>query len=72
MDSGQLILAIAPLAVLSFALLLFCLYDLVNRPANAVLGGNKWVWAAVILFVSTFGPIIYLFLGRREPPMQEG
>lgn len=28
--------------------------------------GPKWVWLLIILFVSTFGPILYFIFGRRR------
>ena len=28
--------------------------------------GTKWVWLLIILFVSTFGPILYFIFGRRR------
>lgn len=71
MDNAQLALALAPLIAVGLALTVFSLRDLYVRPAKAVAGGNKWVWLAVILFIGTLGPIIYLFIGRTEPPMKE-
>ncbi len=71
MDNAQLALALAPLIAVSLALIIFSLLDLYRRPASAVAGGNKWVWLAVIVLIGTVGPIIYLFIGRTEPPMKE-
>jgi len=68
--SPLLILAAAPLVALSLALLIFSAMDLARRPASGVVGGNKIVWAVVLLF-GTIGPIAYLFLGRQEPPVDE-
>ncbi len=31
-----------------------------------VRGGNKGIWALVIVFINRFGPIIYLLFGRVE------
>lgn len=28
--------------------------------------GPKWMWLLIILFVSTFGPILYFIFGRRR------
>ena len=68
--SSLLVLAAAPLIALSLALLVFSAMDLARRPASGVVGSNKFVWAAVLLFV-TIGPVAYLFLGRQEPPVDE-
>jgi hypothetical protein len=53
-----------PLFLLQLALLIIALVDLVKR--EHVRGGNKIVWALVIVFISVIGPIIYLLLGRKE------
>ena len=62
----QLVLAAAPLVVLSFLLLVFSALDLISRPASQVTGGRKAPWALVML-VGTIGPIAYLWFGRRAP-----
>lgn len=63
-DLGQFIALLVPLIVVELALLAFALYDLVRR--QRVKGGSKWLWGALILFVSLIGPILYLVLGREE------
>ena len=63
--STHTLLLLSPLIVIDLALIVYSLYDL-TRPERQVKGSNKWVWAAVILFVSTFGPLIYLLAGREE------
>lgn len=52
-----------PVLLVELGLIIFALVDLVRREKTK---GPKWVWALVILFVSTFGPIIYLIFGRDE------
>lgn len=64
MDS-TLLLALIPLAVISIGLEIFALVDLIRRDKSKIQGGNKWIWAAVILLISTVGPIIYLVVGRN-------
>jgi len=54
-----------PLILIDLGLIVYCLIDLA-RPERRVRGGNKLVWALVILLVSTFGPLAYLFLGRED------
>ena len=63
------VVLLAPLVVLSLGLMLFSLRDLYRRPDEGVTGGNRWVWGAVILFGNTVGSILYLSLGRQEPPV---
>lgn len=59
------ILLITPLLLIALGLTLYAVYDLV-QPERKVKGGNKWVWLAVILLVSTAGPLAYLLVGREE------
>lgn len=60
-------LLIAPLVLASIALTVYSLLDLRNRTDDAVKGGNRLVWAIVVLFGNTLGSIIYLSVGRQEP-----
>ena len=62
--SAQLIVLLVPLAIVQLALQFFALLDLVRR--QQVVGNNKWLWAALIVFGSIWGPIIYLLAGRKE------
>ena len=64
MDTSTLILALLPLALVQLGLVIYALYDLVRRPK--VWGGNKIIWAAVILLVNFIGPVLYLTMGRGE------
>ena len=65
MDNGTLIAVLAPLIILDVVLIVAALYDL-TRPNRRVRGDSKVVWALIIIFVSTIGPILY-FLAGREP-----
>ena len=56
---------ILPLIVLQLVLLVAALYDL-TRPGRRVRGDNKVVWALIIIFVTTIGPILYFLAGREE------
>jgi Phospholipase_D-nuclease N-terminal len=53
---------LAPIIVIELALLLYCLADLIRR--DTVAGGNKLVWAAIIILLGTLGQIVYLIVGR--------
>ena len=65
MDTGLLIAVLLPLIIVEVVLLVAALYDL-TRPNRQVKGDNKVVWALIIIFVATIGPILY-FLAGREP-----
>ncbi|MEW5783936.1 MAG: PLD nuclease N-terminal domain-containing protein [Bacillota bacterium] len=53
-----------PLIALQYGLVIWALVDLVRRPRVRHL--PKIAWGALILFVSFFGSIAYLLLGREE------
>ncbi len=55
---------LAPLVVLELVLAVAALWDLAHR--ERVRGGNKLVWAIVILVINTIGPIAYLLAGRED------
>ena len=59
------LVAVIVLAVVEVALAVFCIVDLVRRPA--VLGDRKWLWALLIVFFTLPGSIIYLAIGRVRP-----
>lgn len=53
-----------PVLIIQVGLAIGALIDLVRR--ENVVGGNKLVWGALILFVSYIGPILYFAFGRKE------
>jgi hypothetical protein len=59
----ELLPFLIPVVILDLGLIVFALIDWARRKRTK---GPKWVWLLVILFVSTFGPIIYLIFGREE------
>ena len=65
MDTGTLVAVLLPLIILQIVLLVAALYDL-TRPHRRVRGDSKVVWALIVIFVTTIGPILY-FLAGREP-----
>jgi hypothetical protein len=67
------VLVILGLVLLAeLALAVFALVDLVRRPRQRVVFGNKWVWVAIIVLVNLVGPILYLAVGRKPgPPVDE-
>jgi ABC-2 type transport system ATP-binding protein len=60
-----LLLLLVPLLLLQLGLLVFSIVDLL-REDRRVRGGNKGVWAVIIVFVNLIGPILYLLVGREE------
>ena len=65
MDTGVLIAVLLPLIIVEVVVLVAALYDL-TRPNRRVKGDSKVVWALIVIFVATIGPILY-FLAGREP-----
>ena len=59
----ELLPFLIPVLILDLCLIGWALVDWARRKRTK---GPKWVWLLVILFVSTFGPIIYLVFGREE------
>lgn len=59
----DLFFLLLPIIVIDLLLKGTALIDLLRSP-QAV--GQKWVWALVIIFISTFGPIIYFIFGRSK------
>ncbi|HET6476963.1 MAG TPA: PLD nuclease N-terminal domain-containing protein [Thermoleophilia bacterium] len=67
-STGALV-AIVVVGLIELALAVFCIVDIVRRPA--VLGGRKWLWIVFILFSTLVGSIVYLVIGRIPPPAAE-
>ena len=65
MSTGQILLLILPIVVIELALILLAIRDLL-RADRRVRGGNKGVWALVILVFSLLGPILYFMIGRED------
>lgn len=55
--------AIAPLAVLALAFVVYCWVD-INR--NEVKHLPEWAWAIIVLISIPIGGIIYLAIGRES------
>ncbi|HEX5239860.1 MAG TPA: PLDc N-terminal domain-containing protein [Candidatus Limnocylindrales bacterium] len=65
LSTFQILALLAPLVVIELALKLIAFFD-IEKDERRVRGGNKIVWALIILLVSLFGPLLYLLLGRIE------
>jgi ABC-2 type transport system ATP-binding protein len=66
LDPGILLLVV-PLALIQLTLLILAVVDLL-RDDRRVRGGNKGIWAVIIVFVNLIGPILYFLVGREEGP----
>ena len=55
-------------AVVEGTLKTAALIDIKRRPASQI-RGSKWIWAAVVVLVNSFGgaPLSYFAFGRRRP-----
>ena len=53
-----------PLILIQLGLMAAALVDLARR--ERVAGGAKWIWALVIIFVNTLGPLLYFAFGRKD------
>jgi len=64
-NTGQILLVLAPIIAIEFALIVLGLHDL-TRTERRVRGDNKVVWALVIILISWIGPALYFAIGREE------
>ena len=65
LKTEQIIALLAPILIIQVGLMVAALIDL-ERAERRVRGGNKLVWALVIVFVNVIGPIVYFVAGREE------
>jgi hypothetical protein len=61
----QILALLLPIVLIQLGLMLVALVDL-EREERRVRGGNKIVWALVIVFLNVIGPILYLTVGRED------
>ena len=65
MTVNEILPLLVPLIVIQLLLMALALRDLL-RPERRVRGGNKGVWALVIVFGELLGPLLSLAAGRIE------
>ncbi len=63
MSTMEIIKMIMPLIVVELVLKVFCFYRISKDEVKYL---PKIGWVLIVIFVSTFGPISYLFFGRRK------
>jgi hypothetical protein len=64
-DLGLVAVILLPLLFIQLILILFALRDLLG-PERRVKGGNKWLWAVIIVVGELLGPLLYFALGREN------
>jgi hypothetical protein len=67
--SGGALVALVALGIVELGLAIYCIVDIVRRPAVA--GGRKWVWIVIVALFNLIGSIIYLAVGRAQPEAAE-
>ena len=65
MTLEQALPLLIPLVAIQLTLMIVALRDLI-RPERRVKGGDKRIWAVVIVLGQVLGPLLYLFVGREE------
>ena len=54
------------LVVIQLTVEIWALVDMLRKPSDQLtLGGRKWLWAIIILFINFLGAIIYFAAGRK-------
>ncbi|WP_242517914.1 PLD nuclease N-terminal domain-containing protein [Halobacillus sp. GSS1] len=54
---------IAPLIIIQLVLMITALVSLIRAETTK---GPKWIWALIIIFFNTIGPIVYFIFGRSH------
>ena len=65
MELDEILPLLIPVVVIQLALIVFALKDLFKADRR-VKGGNKGIWALLIIFVNFIGPLAYFFAGRED------
>lgn len=68
-QSTGVIVALVLLILVELGLLVWAVLDIVQRPA--VLWGQKWIWIVIVVLFGIIGPLVYLAIGRTQPPVSE-
>ena len=65
LKTEQILALLAPIVLIQLGLMVVALVDL-ERDERRVRGGNKLVWALVIVLLNVIGPLVYLTVGRED------
>ena len=63
MSLVEILKLFAPLIVIQFILIIIGIRSLIKDEVKFM---PKWAWAIIIILINLFGPIIYLFIGRKR------
>lgn len=63
MSTMEILKLLSPILIVNFALMVFCLFRLSKDKVRYL---PKWGWAPVIMFVTFFGSLFFLILGRER------
>lgn len=61
--TSDMIRILFPLLVLQMGLAVYCGIKIYKEGVQNL---NRWVWLAISLFISLFGPIAFLLAGRKR------
>lgn len=61
--SKELVLILLPLVGIQIGLDIYCLIKILKYGTANL---NKWIWAAIVIFINLFGAILFLLFGRRD------
>jgi len=70
-DTAAVRAIIGGLVIVQIILDVVALRVLFTTPPERLRYLGRWPWAAVILFVSTIGPILFLAMGRHPAPVAD-
>ena len=62
MSTAHILMMVIPLVIVQFTLLITAILSLVKKEVRSE---DKILWALLIVFVGTFGPIIYFAVGSN-------
>ncbi len=66
-----LLVVLALLVVVQIGLEVWAIVDIVRRPKEQIVGENKVLWIALVVFVNLIGAIVYLVVGRKPAPVTD-
>jgi hypothetical protein len=68
LSTGTIVVLVL-LGLLELGLMVWAVLDIIQRPA--VLWGQKWIWLVIVILFGLIGPLVYLAVGRVQPPVPE-
>jgi hypothetical protein len=48
----------------------YCLYDFASTPEQQMRTYPRQVWLVLLVFLNVFGGVMWLYLGRPQPPLR--